>query len=449
MLNVFESLVHRGGNGLVVPLAAKSYHFSNDFRTLEFVIDTDRKFSDASKLTSYDFKRSWQEAFLITPNSAVSSLADILSVIEGVDDFAKSKELSGVITPSPDKLIIKFKTPFRMALMHLTGARFSAFKKVDGEFIGTGRYMFESQESDHVKMVLNPFSTEETDFEVIEAIHDSSPMDKLISGEIDIIALNAKEAPEDRNIGQSYGEENVGAWLHLNGKPGRFFEDEKRRLAFQYLSWKVFTEHRERLEKTIGQFRVDFQPFLPFSPGRISNDETEEIISRGRRYVDSLIADSKSNPIKVCFAGSLKGVLFELLSQEGLSLVDLNIPISGVMADLYKHNTADILVAVASVHLSDPDGIYHLLGKNGAITSPMIQREKVTSLLEIGRTLTDQSRVKNHYENVSRAILTEVPGVHIGFRYSNYLFRKDKLTITRAIVDRHFDTLWRLFSLNQ
>ena len=329
--------------------------------------------------------------------------------------------------------------------MHLTGARFAAFKKINDNYLGTGLFKFKTQSNNYIVLSKNDYSTETSEFSSIEAIHREDAQEALANGDIDIIAINGQVHEENENIGHSYGEENVGAWLHLNGKDGRFFAESKYRKAFQYLVWKALQNKKDELESKLGHFRLDFQPYLPFSLGRIENSEAEEIISQGKQYVEELIAESKKNPIKVCFIGNVKDFLFDTLTEQGLTLEDLKIPPTGMMEDYYKNHRADILVSVASVHLSDPDGLYHLLGKNGAIHSPMIYREKVSQLLEDGRSLTDQDAIAEHYQNLSRTIFEEVPGVHIGYRYSNYLYRKDRLNIESTVLDRHYDILWKIF----
>jgi hypothetical protein len=240
--------------------------------------------------------------------------------------------------------------------------------------------------------------------------------------------------------------EDVSLWLHVNGKNGRFFHDPNMRKAFQTLVKKMFKENADFINSLPRRFRLDFQTFLPLQAGRLPDSEVDRIIAEGEPFVNELIEKSKKVPIKAAISGSLSFVV-PLLQKTGLVFENADIKSSlEVFDEMYKKNSFDILAMGASVHTSDPDGIYHLLGRHGAITSQMIQREKVAEQLEKGRLLTDLAEISAHYENVNRTIIEEVPGVHLGFSSSNYVFNPKKVRINQEYIERHFDLFWKVFN---
>jgi hypothetical protein len=67
----------------------------------------------------------------------------------------------------------------------------------------------------------------------------------------------------------------------------------------------------------------------------------------------------------------------------------------------------------------------------------MLERENIPDLLESGRDIVDQSRLPDHYEKVNRAILEEVPYVHLGFEYSTIAYNKNKIKISDRFIHRN------------
>jgi ABC-type transport system substrate-binding protein len=446
LANEFESLLVRGENGLVLPSAAKSFTINDDFTVYEFKIDERRKFSDGTPLTAHDFKRSWEHGLWLRKNSANRNSEDVLKPLVGFDEFEKSGSICGIEVIDDLTIRIRFKMPFRMALMHLTGARFAAFKENGAGLIGTGRFVI--QQISNEKLILNPniYHPDGTSkFSKIEIYGLADPYKAIEAGDVDLVAYSAKRFKESNDIGATFGVEDYSAWLHLNSLNDRFFSDIRLRQAFQFLIHTILKERKADIDKNPVQFKLDAQTFLPLQAGRISDDEAELIIKKGEQYVNLLIEKSKNNPIKTSIYGGFSFILDDLKSK-GLSIENKTFDsIPDLMNDFYLAHTQDALLCGASVHLSDPDGMYHLLGKFGAITSPIIHTPKVVDLFEAGRSLVDQDEIPKFYEEVSRAILEESPTVHIGFIAHGYLYRKDRLKADRALLERHFDQILQIF----
>ena len=445
LTNAFEALVQRGENGLVLPLAATHFEFNTNFTQLLFKIDTGRKFSDGSSLTAHDFKRSWEQGLLLKENSANKNLSDVLSFVEGFDKFNATHMLSGVTALDDETLIVRFSTSMRMALVHLTGARFAAFKQSGSDFIGTGKYLIEQLSTHKIALKKNQFSKEKSTFEQIIVIKTDDPFTKLERGEIDIVALNSGVYPKSDLIEETDSIEDISIWFHVNGMHNRILSDQRMRRALQYLIWKISNEHASELSTLPRRFKVDFQPFLPLEAGRIPDEQLKYLIKEGEKYIPELLKKSQANPLIICAPGFLD-IFIPWIEQAGLKITVIKPENSlEIMDEFYNGHRPDAMFLGASVHVSDPDGLYHLLGKSGAITSPMVYRKKVSDLLEKGRSLLTQEEISRHYPAVTEEILTSVPSVHIGFLSHNYLYRKDRLTVDQDFFERHFDMFWKIF----
>ena len=104
---------------------------------------------------------------------------------------------------------------------------------------------------------------------------------------------------------------------------------------------------------------------------------------------------------------------------------------------IYSGQEADLIPGGFGVASGDPDGIYHLLGNNGAIATPMLRNETVSSILEEGRKLVNPKEIDPFYKKVSLTILDEAPFVHLGFNKAVAIYRNDKVSVNSRILRRN------------
>jgi len=441
--NQFEALVGVNENGVSIPLGAKRWEISDDFKEFRFFIDSSRTFPDGSRLTAGDFKRSWETAAKLNPISANNSLLDVLYKIEGFQEFKNTGSIPGLTVVNDDILEIRFSSPFRMALEHLQGNRFAAFREINGKFFGTGVFELEEISQDHVLMhprtdlKLGEIPTMDVRF-----IPPKSIVDSLLSGEIDAIHYQSGHTEDairlrDDSIGVIVGQNSLHITLGLNTKRTSFFASPGRRRALQYLISKAVQQNRSVLPAA-PFFDADLQFFMPIQAGRLDNNEMAGFVSEGRDSVNELLEASKKHPIVVKVTLATRKII-DLLKALGLQLSDKSsaLPPKEIIALRYSKNGPDMLVENFSVASGDPDGIYHILGKNGAIRIPYVYSEAVGDLLEEGRKLVDVSSLDEHYKKVSRALLTEVPMVHLGFARALTAYRKDRVEIETQILRRN------------
>jgi ABC-type transport system substrate-binding protein len=432
--NQFEALVGTNEFGISIPLAAKSWNISEDYKTFTFHIDTSQRFSNGEHLSAKDFKRSWEEALALEPRSNNSSLLDVMYKIRGFKDFEHTKSLSGIVAPDDATLSIEFETPFRMALDHFQGNRFAAFKNEGRAFLGTGKYVIAEEENQNLRLRPNPYGESGLAPIELSVVPSDQAVGKLLDGSLDVFAYGRGSAvPRDlktkSNLSILAGQDALHEAIILNLLPGRFFENAQFRLAMQYLMHKELEANPNDLGNP-DYSSVDAQVFLPFQTGRIKGEETESIINSGYAYVPALVAATQKHPILV-FLSEGDGWLIPFLKRNGISVA----PASRVITPkeridvFYKTFEPDIIMSPFGVANGDPDGIYHCLGKAGAIMTPMSYSERVAGLLEEGRKIIDPKKLDSFYQNVTRAVLLDVPFVHLGYSKAVAIYRNDLVAL--------------------
>ncbi len=444
----FESLVARGDNGLVLPLAARSFEYNHDYTTLTFLIDRNRQFSNGVHLEAAHFKQSWEKSLLMQPNSTKNSQTDILAQTVGFENFRVTGKLDGVKVLNPDTLEITFRRPFRMALLYLAGASMGAYLEYEGRVLGTGPYIISHQSERQITFVKSKFSSRKDAVDQIEVIYTKDPIGDLKLGNIDVIAFNMQKVLEDENIKSTKSQEIGSLWLHLNGLPGRIFESIDLRRAMQSLVWDILKNNPDISGSLPRRIRPSMQVYLPFQAGRLPDEEVENLVSSGRSNIETLIQISKRTPIKfgVDLSAALssgtpsESRLISALEQRGLQIEKVIFEKrTDAFKDFYHTNRSDVILLGASLNFVDPDGLYQIFGREGSVTATMVQRKRLTDLLENGRSLVNGNDIKAHYEQVNRSVLTEVPSVHMGIILNNYVYREDRVQFRRAYLERHHE----------
>lgn len=444
--NQFEPLVRRGKNGVIEPLAARSWEITPDHRILRFKIDADRRFSDGSRLTAADFKRSWEDGLRMRPKSKNSSVADILYGLKGFDEFQRAGVIQGIRVLSQDTLELEFDKPARVAVEYLSGHRYAAYKQVNGRGIGTGPYVMEERDQT-LLLTQNPYyQTDEPRFENLRVVVTPAEKvrDSLLSGAVDAaVFVEKSNLPEclDESQGKIrcvYSQEADHVNVEVNGLPGRLFSERRHRLALQALIHDKLEEAGLPSGLRATHLIRDPQSLLAFQPGRLSEAEARELVQQGRQHIAGLVTASRQKPVYlVC--GRDCDWLLSLLTSVGVTISDKSgqTDFSRILEMSYKTHEADLIFGTFSVYNGDPDGLYHVLGRNGAIFSPMMDREGISDLLEDGRAILERPLLAAHYAKVARAILNEVPYVHIGFSGRGVAFNTEKARVSESFVNRN------------
>ncbi len=440
--NQFEALVGFNDNGAYIPLAAKEWIVSPDYKTLTFKIDRSKVFSDGIHLTAQHFKDSWESALKLDPKSSNSSAIDVLYKVEGFSDFAKSGKLTGIRVINDETLEIKFETPFRMALEHLSGNRFSAFREVEGKFIGTGAYLIQEQGEDRLRLTPSAKYKDAAKDDIdLSVVTSKESVQALLDGKIDVMAYAmggtvSLDLNKHKNLSWLVGQDALHRAIYPNAQKGRLFEKKEFRQALQFLAVKFYGENPSALGNP-NFTSVDPQPYLPMQAGRLEETQVKQALAKGEQLVATLLEASKKTPVIVIETEEFS--LRPMLEASGIAISPKSrvVSKSELISIIYSGQEADLIPGSFGVASGDPDGLYHLLGRNGAITSPMLKNEAVANLLEEGRKIVDQEKIAPFYQKVSLAILDEAPMIHMGFNKAVAIYRNDLVKVSGRILRRN------------
>lgn len=443
--NEFEALVRLGKNGVMEPHAAASWEVRPDHRLVRFKIDTQRRFSDGSRLTATDFKRAWEDGLRMKEKSKNKSVLDLLYTVKGFSSFSKTGSLDGVRVISDDVLEVELEKPTRLAVEYLSGTRYAAYKEVGGKPIGTGPYVMREL-GDQLELTPNVhYIGNEPRFETVKIVvtDPSKVRERLESGDLDaaIFAertdLASCKEPSKTGVKCVFSQESDHVAIYMNGLQGRFFSQPEHRRALQTLIHDRLKRTGVPSELQKSSFDHDPQSFLHFQPGRLSEPEASELVAAGRSAIPALKAAAATKPLAV-FCSRDCGWLLTLLREEGIPVTPESgkLEFSRVLNMIYNDHQADLIFAGFSVYNGDPDGLYHLLGRQGAISSPMMERPKVSDLMESGRAIIDRNGLAPHYQQVARSILTDVPYIHLGFSGRGVAFNSEKADVSETFLNR-------------
>ncbi|MDE2292840.1 MAG: hypothetical protein KGL53_12225, partial [Elusimicrobia bacterium] len=278
--NEFETLVRRGADGLIEPLAAKSWTVSPDHRVVRFAIDPTRRFSDGARLTAADFKRSWEEGLRLRARARNRSVEDALYTLKGYGELAEKGTIPGIKAFGDDVLELDFTEPARVPLGYLSGVRYAAYKMAGGRAIGTGPYVMKEAGK---TLLLTPnayYAGRRPPFRRIEVkeVAAADVSRALASGAIDgsLFAGRADLPGCGETSGKVrcvYSQEADHIVIRVNGLRGRLFANPKYRLALQALVHEELASGGLPPELRSRRFTEDPQSFLRYQAGRLPDPE--------------------------------------------------------------------------------------------------------------------------------------------------------------------------------
>ncbi len=454
-INQFEPLIKVDRNGMLAPLAAKAWSISPDFDEISFKIDTTRRFSNGKFLTAQDVKTAWEKGLLASFKVSDGAFRDLLSRVKGYKDFKKSKKLSGLIADG-DMFIIKFEKPLRAAINFITNTRFGVYLEEKGKFIGTGQYEVIYNDGRILEMIPNKYFKTKQNFSKVRVIvvKPEDAEKKLKSDEIQAYLFAEKAIIKscynnyENYIKQFFNKNKIKCisgrigrheYISLNGSEKSIFSNPKYRKAAQALLLYEIQKTGLPEYMRLNQTKIDSQVYLEFQLGRLSDEEAVEIINEGNKYIQEFVNRTKENPIRLLTYDKPNWIQ-ELLQKRGITFTSNSgyVPKNVVLKYFYgpKEHAPDMLVGGVSLANGDPDNLYHSLGKYGVHTPPMSRRPQLMNLLESGRSIIDRKKANEHYKEVSRAVLREVPFIHIGFSRNILAYRLDKVKVNESVKDR-------------
>ena len=440
--NVFEPLIDLSPQGGIVPGVAQHWDISDDDRLYRFHLRPNARFSDGTPLTAEIYRRALlQSVVSLDRDSHNPNALDVLYRIKGFSlKAAESDKVEGLRVESDGTLVLEFSASFRTALAELTGTRYAAWilDGKTGNYLGTGPYKIVRHiDNKEVDYEPNPYSWRPAAYQRVVVKEAPQGLIDLCEGKGQVYVGRASKTKEiekacsgSRKIEFQGGAISSHSSIAVNGLPGKLFSNSQFRLAIQYA---IHLFSRQVLEKyaDLRRLTADNQFYPPLWPGRLPDAEAEHLIALGQPFVADLAAASQKKPIELlCSTPILKELQTDL---ESLGLrfahpyrVD---EVKVIIEAAYGKRDYDLNFAGAMVVGSDPDGLYHLLGKNGALTSPATARPGVHAALEAGRGALRDHDLQALYSEVSRKILEEVPEIHLAFGRNGAFFDGDKVII--------------------
>lgn len=425
----FESLVKISHDGNLAPSLAKSWNVSDDFKRIYFKLDETKLFTNGKHITSQDVLNSWEASLEMSKEGTNNSLKDVLYNLEGFSDGTKLKNISGFKIKNDYEFELVFKEPFRLAIYHLRGARFAIYSKENNKLVGSGRFVYDlDSKAEEIKLI---DTTGITDFK-IKVKPKGESLDIIQSGICDVLFSPQGNIPKSTNLYENIkhieSEDAVHLILTLNTKKG-IFSNVKMRRAFLYLINKDPIVSKSFVGRD-SLNTPDPQLYNVMAQGRLDDEEVKQIIDSGSQWIDEFYEKLKKKNLSFLIndksflkpAFELAGISSLVKQVEGDSSLITKLTYNGNLEE-------DFTAGFLSVLSFDPDGIYHALGRNGAILNPYMENETIFTLLEEGRKITDLSKLDEFYKKVSRVFLSEVPFIHLGFSKNVLLFNSNKLNI--------------------
>ena len=435
----FQSLVTLDNEGNIIPLLAESWTVSDDFSKINFKIKQTIKFSNGDLLTGKDVIGSWKESLLQGSEQPNNSLWDVFYKVKGIENLKINGTIDGIKLKNDYEVEVEFKEPFRIALHKFSDSRFGIYKKLENKhIIGTGKLKFDASKVDIEN--LNLIGKDQN--YSIKYFYAKNYSELSNHDSCDAFYIPDGGNLVNETISENFAieplENSLRSTLLLNSLNGIFKKRENRK-GLQAL----FFKNRNKIQDVIQNkkySRFDMQLFNVFSSGRLEEAEVEKIIQKDDIYIDNLINEIKQNKITVANDkdDKLKNTFKILGLNEYIHFIAFERTETAKQVNLGQMQ-ADIYYSGFSTISYDPDGVYHALGRNGAITYPCVKNERMFEILESGRKLLDPKSIDLHYQEVTRIFLDEIPFLHLGFMSSLLVYRKDRLFLKDKVARNHFD----------
>ncbi len=437
--HVYDSLVGVDSTGGFMPNLAKAWKINKDCTVYTFNIDNERSFSDGSKLTAQVYKDSLLHSLKLEAAASNQSALDVLYALKGFSKYESTGDIEGLEVVGDNILKLHFDKPYRRAIDQLSGTRYGAFIIKNGEYLGTGPYIYVKAEDGLVELAPNPYYPHKLPIKRVKITSDG--LKALYDGTIDIaFATPLTSDNKGKEVNSSFEKLSSLLSVHwgviVNGMKGKIFSDSNLRKAVQYIIYNDFINNYNK-STNLPFFSPDPQFYPPLLQGHLNNSEVRALLDQGKIYINKLREISQDRPIVCVRRASNITRTFDYcasLNDIGIRTDTKNGSFADIKEILYKKYDADLIGFGIAYASADPDGIYHFLGKNGAIWSPTSSRKKVENLIEEGRSIVDQDNLHEHYKKVSRTMIQEVPMIHLGSQYLYLEYNADIIEPTESIL---------------
>jgi hypothetical protein len=191
------------------------------------------------------------------------------------------------------------------------------------------------------------------------------------------------------------------------------------------MEWIDIHKHSSTIH---GVIENDKQIFLKYQIGRLNESEDSQFYQSNEIELKHLEQVSKSRPLRLV---NFPESFYELLKKHKITIDHkFHQPSDEDYIKMgYRGDGFDIYYGAYSVYSGDPDGMYHILGRNGAIATDNDYVEKLAEFMEKGRSETNKDERKKIYENAHRVFLSEIPHIHLGYQKQLTFYNPTKVSI--------------------
>lgn len=254
MMFVYDGLVEWNTKNELIPAIAQSWDISQDGKTYTFHLRDDVKFHNGRKITSGDFKYTFERS--LDPKLASPVAMVYLNDIVGAKDIAdgKTKTLKGVETPDDQTLVVHIDAPKAYFLAKLTYPTAFVVPKEEIEknggkitqdnFIGTGCFKL-AQYMPNLKVVLEANPDYFEGKPILKKVERPIVLDAgtrhlmYERGDLDIVDVQKGDYERDKkdpvlSKEMHYFDRASIFYLSLNQLRFKPFKDKRVRQAFNY-----------------------------------------------------------------------------------------------------------------------------------------------------------------------------------------------------------------------
>ncbi|MHA7965652.1 ABC transporter substrate-binding protein [Paenibacillus sp. CAU 1782] len=416
--NIFDTLVKRDASEKLIPGLATSWSPIDD-TTWEFKLREDVSFTNGEKFNADAVKFSLDRVLNPDNNAPTASYVSTIKEVKAVDEYTVH-----VITNKPDPLI---PTRFNRYPTEIVPPKYVEEVGQEGfaqKPIGTGPYKFVSWEkgSNLVLEANADYWNGEPDVKKVtfRSIPEASTrVSALLNGEVDIVTA---VSPEDRDkISSSSAArlstvERAGNTVYVGFKTDvKPFDDPKVRQALNYaidvksIVEKVLQGAAVQTNSLIGP--KDFGYAGEFDGYDYDPEKAKALLAEAG-YPDGFTATLdtvswyiKNTDVAQVIAEQLKAVGVTIKVNNVESSVYRTLVPSGKQSDMY-------VLGWSSTNTLDADAAIYAILRSGESYSTYANAD-VDAKLDEARSITDEARRKQLYEEIQAEVLKDAPRIFL------------------------------------
>jgi ABC-type transport system substrate-binding protein len=339
---IFDTLYEYTETNALRPVLAKSHIIAGDGLSIRITIDTNRVFSDGSKLTATDVVSSLQKAATQLGKDGEWALGSVV----GFDRFLRASgdpSVLGISAPNDHEVLIRFTKPNSLMLQILTAKTFSIVKlNSTGKLIGTGAYEISENLPNRIKLKrsrnnLNEKAPDQINFPQTASYTGS---DSMIPNGFDLVQIVTK----NQKLDSSYSiveYKFLQTLVLLLNQTHPEFADRNYRCYFI-----------KNFSKVAQEAKYEWNPIstgLPFSWNLFEEIKVNEQALRKNHRATVFYGDTTST-----FSDTLNAKISGIFKESGTNLSLKRLPVSDLIKRAREKTAPAILIGYAPDYI-DPD----------------------------------------------------------------------------------------------